>query len=165
MQNAKDSFYGVLRDRVAAGNAARTVTVRGVVRPAVVVLENEVEMSDELLDCFVLRWGGLDVRTGGPAVVVGMGCEVSYATRGSAELGGLDKGRVMAAMDAELALAVSASPQTVVKENFSAEGAPAVMASRVWWSDAAWQDFVVDGELLRRKAAVTVWSYQEAGEV
>ena len=31
----KDTFYAALRDRVAAGNAGRTVVVRGVVRPGV----------------------------------------------------------------------------------------------------------------------------------
>ena len=31
MQDTKDTFYVTLRDRIAAGNPARTVIVRGVV--------------------------------------------------------------------------------------------------------------------------------------
>ena len=33
MQNAKDTFYVTLRDRLAAVNPARTMVVRGVTRP------------------------------------------------------------------------------------------------------------------------------------
>ena len=35
MQNAKDTFYEVLRKRLAALNPERTMVVRGVVRPGV----------------------------------------------------------------------------------------------------------------------------------
>ena len=42
MQNAKDTFYELLRGRLAALNPDRTVVVRGVVRPGVLVEENEL---------------------------------------------------------------------------------------------------------------------------
>ena len=42
MQSAKDTFYVTLRDRLAALNPARTVVVRGMVRPGVLVEENEL---------------------------------------------------------------------------------------------------------------------------
>jgi hypothetical protein len=45
MQRAKDTFYITLRDRIAALNPARTVLVRGVVRPAVLVEENELAVD------------------------------------------------------------------------------------------------------------------------
>lgn len=57
MQNAKDTFYLTLRDRLAALNPGRTVQVRGALRPAIVVAENELEQDDAaLLEAFVLTW-------------------------------------------------------------------------------------------------------------
>ncbi len=56
MQNAKDSFYEVLRARLSALNPERTVAVRGVTRPGVLVDENELQASagvGGLLSCAV----------------------------------------------------------------------------------------------------------------
>lgn len=167
MQNAKDTFYEVLRDRVAAGNAGRTVVVRGVVRPAVVVDENEVPDGELLRDCFRLHWTALKVSAAGPAPMVAAECEVRYSTAGSNELSGLGRGRALAAMDAELAAAVSASPQWAQKKNFSGlkSGSAAVTtASRIWWSDVAFGAVTEKADALERKATVTVWSFQEVGE-
>jgi hypothetical protein len=41
MQFTKDTFYITLRDRLAALNPSRMITLNGVTRPAVVVAENE----------------------------------------------------------------------------------------------------------------------------
>ncbi len=162
MQNAKDTFYEVLRDRVAAGHAARTVVLRGVVRPAVVVEENELLESGELFDCFRMRWTALKQGADGQVAIV---CEVRYATKGTGA--GMDRGRALAAMDAELAAAVNAAPQNMVKRNFAAlatGGAVTAMASRVWWSDVAFDAATSAGAVLERVAKLTVWSFEEAGE-
>lgn len=164
MQNAKDTFYETLRDRLAAANAAATLVVRGVVRPAVVVEENEIASAAELRDCFRLRWTGLRVDAGA-AALVSMACEIRYATAGSG--GGLDRGRALAAMDAALMAAVGAAPQSAVKKDFSglANGGAAVsLSSRVWWSDVAFGALTEDAGEVRRTATVEVWSYREAGE-
>ena len=58
MQNAKDTFYVTLRDRLAALNPARTMVVRGVTRPGVLVEENELVSAYEPVDVFCLRWTG-----------------------------------------------------------------------------------------------------------
>ena len=42
IQTLKDTFYGVLRDRIAAANPSRTIVVRGLIRPSVLVVENEL---------------------------------------------------------------------------------------------------------------------------
>jgi hypothetical protein len=42
MQNEKDTFYMMLQSRLAALNPARTIVVRGVVRPGTLVDENEL---------------------------------------------------------------------------------------------------------------------------
>jgi hypothetical protein len=167
MQNAKDTFYEVLRDRIAAANAALTVVVRGVVRPGVVVDENEIASAAELRDCFRMRWAGLQVSGEGSAPLVAMQCEIRYATAGMPGAGGLDRGRVLAGMDAALAAAVQTSPQTAVKKNFAAlvsGGVVSALGSQIWWSDVAFGALTEDAGEIRRTATVEVWSYQEAGE-
>src|SRR5579883_1566813 len=58
MQFAKDSFAVALRERLAALNPGRTVTLGGVQRPAVVVRENEMPNAAEpAMECFYLEWG------------------------------------------------------------------------------------------------------------
>jgi hypothetical protein len=166
MQNAKDTFYKVLRDRVAAANAALTVVVRGVLRPAVVVDENEVASAAELRDCFRLRWAGLRVDGQGAAELIATQCEIRYATAGSVE-GGLDRGRVLAAMDAVLVASVNAAPQSAVKKSFAALASGGVVVdagSRVWWGDVVFGALTEDAAELGRTATVEVWSYREAGE-
>jgi hypothetical protein len=167
MQNAKDTFYEVLRDRIVARNAALTVVVRGVVRPAVVVDENEIVSAAELRDCFRLRWTSLKLDVEDAAPLVTMQCEIHYATAGTAGAGGLDRGRVLASMDAVLAAAVGTAPQSAMKKNFAAlmsGGAVTEMNSQVWWSDVAFGSLAEDAAEMRRTATVEVWSYQEVGE-
>src|SRR6185437_8230480 len=120
MQNAKDTFYTTLRDRIAAVNPARTVVVRGVTRPALLVEENELASDTVPVDTFRLRWVGLKVDVSGALPLVTMSCEVHYATDGNSGNGGMDRGRLLAAMDAELAAAVSQAPQNVAKMNYAA---------------------------------------------
>lgn len=166
MQNAKDTFYEVLRNRVAAANAERTVIVRGAVRPGVVVPEHEVPNGTALRDCFLLHWTGLKVEAVPPARVA-MSCEISYATAGSAAMGGVDRGRELAALDAELTTALHAAPQWAQKKAFAATAsgaAPLPMASRIWWSGLAFGPTKQNVDLLQRTATLTVWSFQEEGE-
>ena len=165
MQNAKDTFYEVLRERVAAANAARTVVVRGVTRPAVVVEENELIESGTLLECFRLRWTALKNDVDSAAPLCAMVCEIRYATKGTGA--GMDRGRALAAMDQELAAAVECEPKRAVKKNFAAlanGGAVSTMASCAWWSDVAFGAAESKGATLERVAKLTVYSYEEAGE-
>jgi hypothetical protein len=170
MQNAKDTFYVTLRDRLAELNPARTMVVRGVTRPGVLVGENELVSADVPVNVFCLSWAGLSVDAQGALPLVTMVCEIRYATDGDAGNGGMDRGRLLAGMDAELAAAVSAAPQHVGKMNYSASAgmsgaAPVAMATNVFWSDVSFGAAVVSGERLERIASVSVFSYQEAGEL
>ncbi len=54
--------------------------------------------------------------------LVTMECEIRYATDGDSGNGGMDRGRLLAAMDAELVAAVGAAPQNVVKMNYVRRG-------------------------------------------
>jgi hypothetical protein len=168
VQNAKDTFYEVLRSRIAAGNPERTVVVRGLIRPGVLVEENELVSTVTIPDCFRLRWVDASVDAAGALPVVTLRCEVLYETAGTALNGGMDRGRALGAMDAELASAVNATPQYAQKQSYAAlasGGAAVAMSTNIWWSDVVLAAAQVKGDRLARTATVTVMSYQEAGEL
>jgi hypothetical protein len=170
MQNAKDTFYVALRDRLAALNPARTLVLRGVTRPGVLVEENELASADVPVNAFSLRWTGIGVDARGSLPLVTMMSEIRYATDGDAGNGGMDRGRLLAGMDAELSAAVSVAPQNVGKMNYTASAgmsgvAPVAMATNVFWGDVTYGPVVVNAERLERVATVEVFCYQEAGEL
>ena len=162
MQSAKDSFYVMLRDRVAEINPERTTVLRGVTRPGVLVAENELATAFFATDAFWLRW--VTLSTYAPDELVTMICEISYATDGTAGNGGVDRGRMMAAMDLELATALRREPQNVSKTTYIGVGATR-MATNVFWGDPVFGRSSWDGERLSRTTTVEVFSYQEAGEL
>jgi hypothetical protein len=168
VQNAKDTFYEMLRSRIMAGNADRTVVIRGATRPGVMVCENELEIEAGLPDCFKLTWGKISADTRGLLPMVAATCEVSYETAGTALNTGLDRGRMLAAMDGELLTALQKQPRVIAKVNYApmAFGQSAVtMATNVWWGDVEFGAETVEADRLKRTATLTVLSYQEAGEV
>jgi hypothetical protein len=168
VQLAKDTFYAALRDRVAAGNASRTVVIRGLLRPGVVVAENELPGAavDGIApaDAFSLRWTGLTIGTQAALPLVSMTCEVRYATDGATGMGGMDRGRALAAMDAELATAVSAAPQSaslLAVAEIAGGGASTETGTgtNVFWGDVAFEPAVMRGERMERTAQIEVFSY------
>ncbi|WP_263366936.1 hypothetical protein [Edaphobacter bradus] len=168
MQNAKDTFFITLQSRLAALNPARTIVVRGVTRPGVLVDENELVTATKPPDVFRLLWTGTIVDTKAGLPLVAMQCEIRYTTDGNAGNGGMDRGRLLARMDAELATAVGAAPQNAAKMSYAATtqgGAATAMATNIFWGDAVFGKVVVEGERLERTATVEVFSYQEAGEL
>jgi hypothetical protein len=168
MQNAKDTFYTMLQGRLAALNPSRTIVLRGVERPGTLVEENELPTASVPVDAFRLLWTGLQVTSASPLPWVAMECSIEYATDGSPGNGGMDRGRLLAAMDAELAAALAAEPHAVAKLNYAAAGpgiAPAAMGTNVFWADPAFAAATAAGERLQRTATVRVFAYQEAGEL
>ena len=170
MQNAKDTFYVTLQGRLEVVNPARMVVVRGVTRPGVLVEENELASATVPVNAFCLQWTGLTVDAQGALPLVTMVCEIRYATDGDSGNGGMDRGRLLSGMDAELVAAVSASPQNTTKMNYvgAAGGSglpPVAMATNVFWGDVVFGAAVANGERLERVATVEVFSYQEAGEL
>jgi hypothetical protein len=164
MQRAKDTFYIELRDRIAALNPARTALVRGIVRPAVLVEENELAGDYPPLNTFCLRWTGLEIDARGTLPLAKMRCEIRYATAGNSGNGGMDRGRMMAAMDAELAEALNDAPQRALKNDYAASNGPRADRTNVFWGDVQFAALVANGEQLERTASVDLYSYQEAGE-
>jgi hypothetical protein len=148
MQNAKDTFYVVLRDRLAALNPFVT--------------------NNDQPNSFCLRWTALRLDAEGELPLVTMSCEIRYATDGNPDNGGMDRGRMLAAMDAELAAAVNSSPQSATKMRYADSGpgtAPSEMGTNVFWGHVTFGAVTIDAERLQRVAMVEVFAYQEAGEL
>ncbi len=104
MQFTKDTFYITLRDRLAALNSTRVITLNGVTRPAVVVAENEAVIPVKPLpDAFYIEWGAAQgvPQQIGDRTILSIECLVSYHTFGTVE-SGVDRGRTLAALDTEL---------------------------------------------------------------
>ncbi len=162
MQSAMDTFYVVLRDRLTQINSARTVVLRGVTRQGVLVAENELATSFFMSDAFWVRW--VTVSADDSDALVTMTCEISYATDGTPGNGGMDRERLLAAMDLELATALRRDPQNVSKTAYTSAGAT-TMWTNVFWTDPAFGKMGVEGERLSRTATVEVFAYREAGEL
>lgn len=168
MQNAKDTFYELLRSRIAAANPERTIVLRGVTRPGVLVEENELVSTVTIPDCFRLRWMDANVDSNNALPVATMICEVLYETAGTAGNGGLDRGRLLAAMDAELAAALNSAPQRTIKQDYAelaTGGTATAMSTNIWWSDVESGPLVLEADRIARSAKITVMSCEEAGEL
>lgn len=168
MQNAKDTFYEMFKNRLIAVNPERTIVLRGVTRPGVLVEENELVTPVALPDCFRLRWAVTAVDANGALPMVSMQCEIEYETAGTAMNGGMDRGRMLAAMDGELQAAVNPLPRCTQKMNYAGlanGGAAVAMCTNVWWGEAVFGKTVVKENRIARTATVAVMSFQEAGEL
>jgi len=168
MENTRDTFYVTLRNRLAALNPARTMVVRGLVRPGVLVEENELATTFQPVNVFCLRWTGMRVDPAGALPLVTQVCEIRYASDGDADNGGMDRGRLLAAMDGELTAVVGQHPRYAVKTNYAGVSggvAALAMGTNVFWGDLAFGAVTSTGERVERVAMVEVFSYQEAGEL
>jgi hypothetical protein len=168
VQLAKDTFYAALQARIAAGNPARTVVVRELVRPGVVVAENELPGAAvdgmTVTDAFCLRWTGLAVETHAALPLLALTCEIRYATDGTANFGGMDRGRALAQMDAELVTAICTAPQSaatlaVAETTGGGASAQTVTGTNVFWGDATLKPATMRNERMERIAEVEVFSY------
>lgn len=161
MQNAKDSFYMALRARLAALNPQRTIMLRGAVRPGILVEEAEAPFTQLPSDVFVLRWLALGTDVNLDAPMVAAECEIVYQTCGCQSFGGLDRGRVLSAMDHELLSILQ--PSSTPKLSFIATP-PAPMLTQVFWDEPAFAPVVTQKDRLSRSVKVMVYTYQEQGE-
>ena len=99
MQAAKDSFYMALRARLAALNPARTVTIDGVTGPGILVRENlEPRFNEAQAGVFYVDFGELLIAES-TRPMLGMDCQIWYASEGTAGGTGVDRGRMLAEMD------------------------------------------------------------------
>lgn len=130
MQAAKDSFYMALRDRLAALNPARTMVIDGVTVPAIVVRENmETRFGEAQPGVFYVDFGDILIAES-TRPMLGVDCHIWYASEGSGGTG-VDRGRVLAEMDAEL-LRICAPPHTEMRDY--SEIPSADLGSRIFWT-------------------------------
>ena len=166
VQGVKDTFYTTLCNRVAANNAARTIVVRGVLRPSVLVVENELPGTSidgiPQADAFCMRWTSLRLDALG---LISIGCEIRYATDGTADMAGMDRGRALAAMDGELDAALGAAPQAAQQLQFveaagggASNGADS--GTYIFWSEVSFGPAVMRSERIERTATLEVFGYE-----
>jgi hypothetical protein len=161
MQNAKDSFYMTLRARLTSLNPERTALIRGTVRPGIVMEEAEAPFSQLPADTFVLRWLGLGADADPASPMVAQECEVLYQSCGTQSFGGLDRGRSLSAMDAELVAMLQ--PNNAPKMNYAVQP-PAAMRTRIFWDEPSFTPITTQRDRVSRSAKVTVYSYEEQEE-
>jgi hypothetical protein len=161
MQNAKDSFYMALRNRLTVVNPERTIMLRGAVRPGILVEEAEAPFTQLPTDVFVLRWAGLGADVDLASTLVAEECEILYQTCGSQSFGGLDRGRALSQMDEELVAMLQ--PFWTPKLNYSATP-PAALLTNVFWDEPVFTPCVTQRDRIGRSAKAMVYSYQEPGE-
>ena len=161
MQNAKDSFYMALRTRLTGINPARTILIRGSVRPGILVEEAEAPFSRTPTDIFILRWLGVGADADLASTMMAAECEISYQTLGTQAFGGLDRGRLLSAMDRELMsmLVPLQTPKVCYAMN-----PPAAMLTQVFWEEPAFGSAVVQRDRISRAVTLRVYCYLEEGE-
>ncbi len=161
MQNAKDSFYMALRNRLAVLNPARTILLRGALRPGILVEEAEAPFTQLPSDVFVLRWQALGAELDLATTLFAAECEILYQTCGSQSFGGLDRGRMLTTMDTEL-LAIL-QPLSTPKLCYTANP-PASLLTQVFWDEPVFTPLQTQRDRLTRSAKLTVYSYQAPSE-
>ncbi len=162
MQSTKDSFYVGLRDRLVAVNPNRTVTLDGVTRPAIAVIENEPPSGAPLLcDAFYLHWGNACPAPVSAGTLMEMACTISYSTKGTMQSGNLDRGRDLASLDSDL-LAICAPPQAV-KCDYSS-GNPVALGSTIFWTQPVMNASKSTPPYVGREVTVTIFFYPEVNQ-
>ena len=139
----------------------RTILLRGALRPGILVEEAEAPFAQLPADVFVLRWQALGLDADVAARMNAMECEILYSTSGTQAFGGLDRGRILSAMDEEVIAMLQ--PCSTAKIDYSVQP-PATMLTQVFWDEPVFSTITPQRDRLSRSARVTVYSYQEQGE-
>ncbi len=162
MQNAQNTFYITLRNRLAALNPNRTIFLRGVTRLGILVECNELVTAQPPSNVFVVRWLGLRADPYLAEVLTQMECEIEYMTEGTTGNMGMDRGALLTEMDAELVRLL----RPACAQKMSYAQAPAMpMETQIFWTEAAFQAVKVERDRLTRTVAISVFSYEEPGEL
>ena len=162
MQNAKDSFYIALRNRLNVLNPLRTVVVRAVQRPGILVEEAEAPQAVILNDIFIIRWTSLAIAEDSPTPMSSMGCEIAYATSGTQAAAGLDRGRSISEMDREVSLILK--PMCTPKLNYATIPASSLQTT-VFWTEPTFGALTLHRDQVTRSCTLRVFSFLEPGEL
>ncbi|HVO71739.1 MAG TPA: hypothetical protein VMT24_16935 [Aggregatilineaceae bacterium] len=162
MQATKDTFYVTLRDRLVQRDPNLTIVIDGATRPAIVVVENEPPSSLARQNgAFYLEWGGVRSAHFPTSTLAAMDCAITYTSAGQSDSGGVDRGRSLAALDADL-LAMCC-PAQAHKNDYST-GTAIDLGSYIFWSTPEVKPAKVAGEQVGRQALVTVFFYPEVNQ-
>lgn len=161
MQNAKDTFYMALRTRLTVLNPARTVLLRGAVRPGILVEEAEPPFSEIPADVFILRWLSIGMDADLESPMMAAECEISFQTAGTQSFGGLDRGRLLGQMDGELVKLLT--PLLTPKFCYTANP-PVAMLTQVFWEQPVFGPVALLRDKIGRSVKVRVYCYLEEGE-
>jgi hypothetical protein len=158
MQAAKDTFLKTLTARLAVVNPARTVSMDGATRPAVLALENEIPMPDDTeLETFLLSWQGATEVIPGDSLMQ-MDCKLSYGSEGSSDLLRADRGRIVTAMDSELLRILK--PCRASKCDYT-QAVPAPLGTYIFWTAPVLETASDADGVLQRTATVKVFFFPE----
>jgi hypothetical protein len=160
IQDAKDTFYMALRDRLVVANPQRTMLVRGAIRPGILVEEAEPTTSELPLNVFVLRWTQTRESTLLPAAMSMVDCEILYGTSGTEEACGLDRSRLLSAMDTELSVMLQPSSAPVLNQTATPATATGATA---FWTNALFGPTLTERDCLKRIVTVTVIARDSTG--
>jgi len=160
MQAAKDTFLNFLATRLQQLDATRTIVIDGVTRPAVLACENQrAEQSDAFENTFCVAWGEPKIaEANGVSTSV---CVITYWTRGSASMSGVDRGRELTKMDS-LLLEMTAEKKTP-KLDLTADPAKEY-GTNVFWRGVSFSDAEQLGMRLQRKAKLEVHYFPEEAQ-
>lgn len=153
MVDTKDAFYVALRDRLRTVNPERKMLVRGALRPAILVEDAEPVSEKMPRDVYVLRWTELGSDPSLPETMAITRCEIHYCTVGTEDACGLDRGKVLAAMDADLREILK--PPSTPGMNYSSTPATATGVT-VFWTEPLFSPTKTTRDSLERVASVTV---------
>ena len=158
MQATKDTFLKTLSNRLAVVNPARTVTMDGEMRPAVLALENEIPMPAETqLETFLLNWQGAAQVNPGDTLLC-LECKLSYGSKGTDDMLRTDRGRILTAMDSEL---LQMCEQNCAAKCDYTQTPPAALGTNIFWDAPVLEEVKSANGVLQRTAAVTVFFFPE----
>ena len=158
MQMAKDTALVTWAERLRTVNPARKVSVDGVERPALLACENERPELRATAGVFWVSWGKVGAAGPGTQGLHAMACEITYASSGTEQMHGCDRGRELTRMDAELRALLH--PATVAKVDYSQEP-PVEAHTSITWSGPQFAEAEQDGAVLRRTARLALYFYPE----
>ncbi len=161
MQNAKDTFYIALRNRLHLLNPLRTIIIRAVQRPGMLLEDAEAPMAELASDVFTLRWTSLAISEALPNPMSSMGCEIEYVTSGTQAASGLDRGRAITIMDRELNTILR--PMCAQKLDYANTPA-SILQTQVFWTEPTFRTLVMHRNQISRITSVLVFSFQEPGD-
>jgi hypothetical protein len=139
-------------------DSTRTISIGGIVRPAVMACENErPELSESFESAYCVDWGETAQKSDGRGFQTTV-CTITYWTCGTAALSGIDRGRILTNMDSTLCKMLL--PRMTPKVDLTVVP-PVELGSRVFWGAPKFAAAEQVGMKLQRTATIDVHFFAE----